>query len=105
MSTKILVNLKNGTDLRNFKQGDILMFDAVNQEFYRVTQNAFFDKYEKKLNDLLKKYDSVVEGLEKKYQKLEKDYNDFANQIKDSNKKLIDFVKKDNALEGINGNE
>lgn len=90
---KFLVNLKDGVDLRKLKKDDVLLFDNVSQSFYVLSAEAFFKKYEAKLNDLKNKYDGDNKEMRQEIKNLRRDYNQFATQIKDSNAKLIEMVE------------
>jgi len=90
---KVLVNLKAGTDLTKAKKDDILIYDNVDKSFYLVSSDVFFKKYEKKLNDLLNRYDERDKEMSKEINDLKANYTNFATQIKDSNSKLIGMVE------------
>ena len=90
---KVLINLKDGIDLRKLKKDDVLLYDNVSQTFYVQSSEVFFKKYEAKLNELKKKYDGDNEAMRREIAGIRRDYNQFAAQIKDSNAKLIEMVE------------
>lgn len=94
MHNKMLINLRAGIDISDLQSGDILVYDNIQNDFYIVTPETFFDKYEEKLNDLLNRYDESNKQMKEEISVLRSQYNEFANSIKKSNEKLIDMVEK-----------
>lgn len=123
MANSVLINLKPNIDIEELKDGSILVYDGEYGDFYTVTKEAFFDKYEGKLNKLLERYDkkhseikkeidelkrqqekfinSVLEENNKKHSEIRKEiaelkrqYFEFTKSIKENNYKLIDMVEK-----------
>lgn len=94
MANKVVINLRNGTNLRDLNNNDILMYDATRKDFYVVTPETFFDKYESKLNALLERYDKNNNSMKNEIDSLKKEFYDFTVKIKDSNSKLIEMVEK-----------
>ena len=96
--SKMIINLRAGINKDNFKNGDMLVYDATKKEFYVVTEETFFDKTNARINELVKRYDSKVEKIEKEKEEIEQKTNEFMLKIQESNKKLIDMV--DNFIKG-----
>lgn len=99
---KMIINLRPGVNAENFKNGDILVYDAAKKDFYTVTEETFFDKTNSKINELVKKYDKVVEELKVDNQKKAQENQQFKIMIQESNAKLIEMVE--NFIKGGNGN-
>ena len=96
--SKMIINLRAGINKDNFKNGDMLVYDATKKEFYVVTEETFFDKTNARINELVKRYDSKVDKIEKEKEEIEQKTNEFMLKIQESNKKLIDMV--DNFIKG-----
>ena len=107
---RVFINV-DAHDMACMKNGDILMYDANKQKFYRTTAQDFFAKYEKKLDDLLAKYDAQIKELteanqnlmdeNKKFKEtLENNFNTLASRNREINKKLIEMVE--NVMEVVN---
>lgn len=91
---KVAINLRDNVDINELKNGSVLVYDNENKEFYAVTPETFFRKYDKKLTDLLKRYDLKVEELEKENQEFKAQQVEFIKNVQDINSKLIDMVEK-----------
>lgn len=91
---KIAIEVRDDVDIGKLKDGSVLVYDNKNKNFYAVTSEQFFHKYEKKLNDLLKRYDSKVEQLENENKEFKAQQIEFIENVKDINAKLIDMVEK-----------
>lgn len=94
MANNILINLRPGVNMRDLKNGAILIYDATKNDFYTVTEDTFFDKYESKLNKLLERYDGRDMEMKKEIDNLKHQYAEFTKSIKENNDKLIDMVEK-----------
>ena len=99
---KMIINLRPGVNAENFKNGDMLVYDATKKDFYTVTEETFFDKSNSKINELVKKYDKVVAELKADNQKMAQENQQFKIMIQESNAKLIEMVE--NFIKGGNGN-
>lgn len=97
---KMIIDLKPGINQENFKNGDMLVYDATKKQFYVVTEEAFFDKTNSKINELVKKYDKVVAELKSDNEKMAKANQEFMLKIQESNEKLIEMVE--NFIKGGN---
>lgn len=102
---KMVLNLRDDVKVEDLKNGSVLVYDNSKNEFYSVSPDLFFLKYEKKLDDLLKRYDKKVIDMEKSQKTFmskvesgleenQNKYNDFTRKIKDSNEKMINMVEK-----------
>ena len=91
--SKVLINLKKGTDITKAKQNDVLIYDNTDKSFYLVSSDVFFQKYEKKLNELLKRYDERDQEMTQEIEDLKNDFVSFTISIKESNSKLIEMVE------------
>ena len=107
---KVEINIKS-SDINNFKDSDVLVYNKSKDYFYKTTAESFFYQYETKLNDLLKKYDEVVNELREKNEKISREneelkednkkfkekaratINDFIISSKEVNKKTIEMVE------------
>ena len=101
--SKIVINVKN-SDIGNFKDTDLLVFDKENEIFYKTTKEDFWNQHNMELQKLIKRYDEVVENLTQQIEKNEKKYNDLVDklnqeldvcitQMNKRNKALIEMVK------------
>lgn len=102
---KIVLNLRDDVKIEELKKGSVLVYDNSKNEFYSVSPELFFLKYENKLDELLKRYDKKVIEMEKDQKNFmnkvesgleenQKKYNDFTKKIKESNEKMINMVEK-----------
>ena len=100
---KVVINVKN-SDLGNFRDSDLLVFDKDNNIFYKTTSEEFWAKHEGELRNIIKRYDKVVEELKTKVEENDKKYNElvdnlnkqleaYLTQTNKSNKALIEMVK------------
>ena len=94
MANNMLIKLRDGINIRDLQNGSILVYDAIKNEFYTVSENDFFDKYESKLNKLLERYDARDNEMKIEIQNLRKQYLDFTKAIQENNKTLINMVEK-----------
>lgn len=90
---KMIINLRPDVKQENFKNGDMLIYDSTKKEFYTVTQETFFDKYESKLNSLKKIYDKKIEEISKEKDEILEINKEFILKIQESNRKLIEMVE------------
>ena len=97
---KMIINLKPGINQENFENGDMLIYDATKKQFYVVTEEAFFDKTNSRINELVKKYDGIVAELKSDNEKMAKENQEFMLKIQESNEKLIEMVE--NFIKGGN---
>lgn len=81
---KMVIELEPGLVVSDFQNDDILLYDNVNNRFYRTTAKEFFNEYEKKLVELRKAYDEKVEELTKSNSNLE-------NVIKEQTQEIINY--------------
>ena len=98
--SKMLINLRDGIGRLNFKNNEILVYDAENGDFYTVTQQSFFGRYERKLEELKKVYDDKFQQMKKENDELKaenielkKEVKKFMLDIQASNEKLIEMVE------------
>ena len=97
---KMIINLRPGINQDNFKNGDMLVYDATKKEFYVVTEDTFFDKTNSKINELKKKYDKDIAEIKaekdeilKEKDEIKKENLEFKQKIQESNEKLIEMVE------------
>lgn len=101
--SKVIINIRN-TDIGNFRDSDLLVFDKENEIFYKTTYEEFWQKHDDELKQIIKRYDQVVETLEKRVEENEKKYDElveklnnsldvYLTQINKNNKALIEMVK------------
>lgn len=91
---KVTIDLRSDVDISKLKNGSVLVYDNKNRNFYAVTPESFFQKYDKKLTDLLERYDKKVDELENEIEGLKEQQITFIENVKDVNSKLIDMVEK-----------
>ena len=97
---KMIINLRAGVDQENFKNGDLLLYDATTGEFYITTAETFFDKANSRINELIKKYDKDVADCRKEKEEMKEELKtikaenaEFKRQIKENNTELIEMVE------------
>lgn len=90
---KMIIDLKPGINQENFKNGDMLVYDATKKQFYVVTEETFFDKTNSRINELVKKYDKDIAEIKAEKEEILKITNEFMVKIQESNQKLIDMVE------------
>lgn len=90
---KMIIDLKPGINQENFKNGDMLVYDATKKQFYVVTEETFFDKTNSRINELVKKYDKDIAEIKAEKEEILKTTNEFMVKIQESNQKLIDMVE------------
>ena len=91
---KIVIDVRDDVDIGKLKSGSVLVYDNKNKNFYAVTSEQLFNKYEKKLNELLKRYDSKVEELERENKEYKAQQIEFIKSVQQINANLIDMVEK-----------
>lgn len=101
--SKVVINVKS-SDIGNFKDNDLLVFDKENNIFYKTTYEEFWGKHHAELQEIIKRYDAVVEEFKQQAIENENKYNDlverlnekldvYLTQINKNNKALIEMVR------------
>lgn len=103
------VDTTNGT---RFKEGDLIVYDEKNQYFYKTTKENLFakeqqerkefvDNINKTVQNMANQYDCFVNNINSKIQEVDnymkhmtKQYNEFLEEFKNTNTKLIEMVEK-----------
>ena len=100
---KVVINMNN-SDIGNFKDCDLLVFDKENEIFYKTTYEEFWTKHNDELKLIIKRYDDVIEEFKTQAEENEKKYNELVVNLNNkletylvkmnkNNKALIDMVK------------
>lgn len=100
---KVVINMNN-SDIGNFQNNDLLVFDKENEIFYKTTYEEFWAKHNDELKLIIKRYDDVIEQFKKKAEENERKYNELVDNLNNkletylvkmnkNNKALIDMVK------------
>lgn len=94
---KMIINLKSGTSISDFKNDDILLYDEEKGQFYRTTSDSFFNKYELKLTDLKKTYDSKISEIEANNAKFQANIKEIVDQLQIENTEFKKIIQENQA--------
>lgn len=89
---KVVVNIKN-CDLGTFKDSDLLVFDKSNNIFYKTTYEEFWGKHELELQNIIKRYDDVIDEFKARIEENENKYNELVDNL---NNQLENYLTKSN---------
>lgn len=122
MIQKLILPFDTATGVK-FKEGDILVYNEKNQYFYKTTkENLFFKEQQErkafvdKMEEYVKSINKSIEEMKNNYvsdtsktrteidkkinevdiymNKMSNSYNEFLNEFKETNTKLIEMVEK-----------
>lgn len=122
MIQKLILPFDTATGVK-FKEGDILVYNEKNQYFYKTTkENLFFKEQQErkafvdKMEEYVKSINKTIEEMKNNYvsdtskvrteidkkinevdiymNKMSNSYNEFLNEFKETNTKLIEMVEK-----------
>ena len=122
MIQKLILPFDTATGVK-FKEGDILVYNEKNQYFYKTTkENLFFKEQQErkafveKMEEYVKSTNKTIEEMKNNYvsdtskvrteidkkinevdiymNKMSNSYNNFLNEFKETNTKLIEMVEK-----------
>lgn len=89
---KVVMNVRT-SDIGQFNDNDILLYDKSKNEFYKTTADNFYKPYEIKLEELKKRYDENMAKMEAENQSIRKDNEEFKKLIKSDIRDLTELVK------------
>ena len=87
------VILRFEIDKNSFKDGNLLLYNKDEQYFYAISPEQFLTKQNQEIKNLKKICDDRMAKAEKRVEELEKKYNEFLSNYKESNAKLLSMVE------------
>lgn len=94
---KMIINLKSGTSISDFKNDDILLYDNDKGQFYRTTSTSFFNKYELKLTQLKETYDSKISKIMADNAEFQANVKEILEQLRAENSEFKKTIQENQA--------